>query len=137
MSEAKHTRGRLQATPWGNSDCSGWDLTINAHLLPLSDASSATEDEAEANARRLVACWNACDGIATDALETEGNAALGWSRTASKLIRAATRSDELLEALQSIAECCNEDHAARDYASRQTEIRGIARAALAKVGSTA
>ena len=39
---------------------------------------------------------------------------------------------ELLEALQSIAECCNEDQTARDYASRQTEIRGIARAAIAK-----
>ena len=39
---------------------------------------------------------------------------------------------ELLEALQSIADCCDEDHAARDYASRQTEIRGIARAAIAK-----
>ena len=26
-------------------------------------------EEAEANARRLVACWNACEGMATDALE--------------------------------------------------------------------
>ena len=26
-------------------------------------------EEAEANARRLVACWNACEGIATDELE--------------------------------------------------------------------
>jgi len=39
---------------------------------------------------------------------------------------------ELLEALQSIVECCEESNSARDYASRQTEIRGIARAALAK-----
>ena len=38
----------------------------------------------------------------------------------------------LLAALQSIEECCNEDRAARDYTSRQTEIRGIARAAIAK-----
>lgn len=36
----------------------------------------------------------------------------------------------LREVLQSIADCCDEDHAARDYCSRQTEIRGIARAAL-------
>ena len=41
--------------------------------------------------------------------------------------------DALLEALRSIADCCDEEHAARDYASRQTEIRGIARAAIAKV----
>lgn len=53
----------------------------------------------EANARRLVACWNACDGISTESLESEGNAALGWARTASKLIHATTQRDELLAAL--------------------------------------
>lgn len=42
----------------------------------------------------------------------------------------------LLEALQSIVECCEEDRAARDYASRQTEIRGIARAAIKKAEAT-
>lgn len=43
--------------------------------------------------------------------------------------------DRMRDALQSIADCCDEDHCARDYASRQTEIRGIARAALAQEGS--
>ena len=43
-----------------------------------------------------------------------------------------TQRNQLLEALRSIADCCDEEHAARDYASRQAEIRGIARAAIAK-----
>ena len=30
---------------------------------------STSKEEAEANARRLVACWNACEGMATDVLE--------------------------------------------------------------------
>jgi len=39
---------------------------------------------------------------------------------------------DLLEALQSILDMCNEDSHARDYASRQTEIRGTAIVALRK-----
>ena len=53
----------------------------------------------------------------------------GVAKANSRLIAAAP---DLLEALRSIADCCDEEHAARDYASRQAEIRGIARAAIAK-----
>lgn len=49
-----------------------------------------------------------------------------------QLRTAQAERDALREALQSIVDCCDEDHAARDYASRQTEIRGIARAAHAQ-----
>lgn len=47
--------------------------------------------------------------------------------------RVTAQRDALLEALKSIADCCDEEHAARDYASRQTEIRSIARLAIAAV----
>jgi hypothetical protein len=50
-----------------------------------------------------------------------------------RLEKIRAQRDLLLEALQSIADCCDEEHAARDYASRQTEIRGIARAAIKSV----
>ena len=45
-------------------------------------------------------------------------------------LRLKEQRDALLEAMQSIADCCDEEHSARDYAPRQTEIRGIARAAI-------
>lgn len=54
-------------------------------------------------------------------------------REHAEMQRKAAAYDTLLEALKSIAECCDENHAGRDYASRQTEIRGIARAAIKAV----
>ena len=53
-------------------------------------------------------------------------------KAAAELRRLHEVNQELLAALESIAECCDENRAARDYLSRQTEIRGIARAAIAK-----
>jgi hypothetical protein len=65
--------------------------------------------------------------------ELEMNCHAGTQQcAAAELRRLHAMNGELLEALQSIADCCDEDHAARDYASRQTEIRGIARAAIAR-----
>lgn len=56
------------------------------------------------HARRLVACWNACEGISTDAIETEGSAVMGWARAASKLLRLRSGHDELQESHQAIKE---------------------------------
>ena len=63
------------------------------------------------------------------------NDALGvhLSERMNDLTRVEAQRDALLEAMQSIADCCDEEHAARDYTSRQTEIRGIARAAIKAV----
>jgi uncharacterized Zn finger protein len=62
------------------------------------------QDITEANARRLAACWNACEGLSTESLETESSAVMGWTRTASKLIAATTQRDELLAALRATDE---------------------------------
>ena len=58
------------------------------------------------------------------------------AKAAAEMRRLHESNQELLAALQSINECCDEDHASRDYASRQTEIRGIARAAINKAERT-
>jgi len=55
-----------------------------------------------------VTCWNACEGIDTDTLETTGGAAVGWARTASKLLHATTQRDELLAALKRLVEIDDE-----------------------------
>ena len=53
-------------------------------------------------------------------------------QAAAELRRLHAVNQALLEALQSILDMCNEDSHARDYASRETEIRGTAIVALRK-----
>ena len=55
-----------------------------------------------------------------------------FANDAAHIIRCVNAHDALVEALQSILDMCNEDSHARDYASRQTEIRGTAIVALRK-----
>lgn len=60
-----HTVGRLKASP-------------GTHVLDDAGRSIAqvnygrNKEQWEANARRLVACWNACEGLETEALEKHG-----------------------------------------------------------------
>ena len=92
MSE-QHTQGRLHVA--------GQDkVQIRSDKHQIAKAWSFAGKTGQENARRLVACWNACEGISTDELETTGGAAVGWTRTASKLIHATTQRDELLAALK-------------------------------------
>lgn len=53
-----------------------------------------------ANARRLVACWNACEGLSTEALEIDGNLANGWRLASYAMRDAIAQRDELLAALR-------------------------------------
>lgn len=58
-------------------------------------------DEMCANARRIVACVNACRGLPTDELEQKGLvAAVG-----TQLLEADQQRNELLTALEALAEC--------------------------------
>ena len=60
-------------------------------------------EEAEANARRLVACWNACEGIATD--ELEDVARTGWMLGPREdVAKIAEQRDKLRDALKSCIE---------------------------------
>ncbi len=62
----EHTEGRLKY--WSCESTGGCP-----QILALDDgervAHVSLRRECEADARRLVACWNACEGISTEALE--------------------------------------------------------------------
>lgn len=55
--------------------------------------------EARANARRLVACWNACEGLSTENLETNVPIKQGLDGLNQLLRSAEQQRDELLAAI--------------------------------------
>ena len=63
---AQHTPGRLRYD---------YEPGYCGELLAPNDTSicSFCDEPSEANARRLVAAWNACEGISTEALEAYGD----------------------------------------------------------------
>jgi hypothetical protein len=120
-----HTQGKLKAN--------GSERSLATWLEAESGKRVATMKQGETDwgdACRLAACWNACEGISTDALETEGSAVMGWVRTSSKLIAATTQRDELLEALKSAIKTAEfERHPLREWHT-------LAKAAIAKAEGT-
>lgn len=82
MTSHKHTSGRISTDPEhvaiydrrGKTMVRAWTNDPAPHLYPRflrltlrRQAEVATE--ADANTRRLVACWNACLGVSTEDLE--------------------------------------------------------------------
>ena len=90
---AKHTAGRVRVQhPYAGDR--GWEVAFEPGLEQLC------QDISEANARRLVACWNACEGISTEALE--GDDAPRKLREDRDLLLA--QRDELLAQLKKVRE---------------------------------
>lgn len=136
----KHTPG-----PW--SERNGRIFQADRPNLTIANIARAFDgDYSSTNARRIVACVNACEGISTDAIETDGSAVMGWVRAASKLLRLRSEHDELQESHQAIKEQRDEllaalravdvlfGHLAKD--STQKTWIDNARAAIAKVEGT-
>lgn len=99
---AQHTHGQLRVTHnnWEASTLHCDGIAV-ARVLIESDVDEQTQQHCEsvkeANARRLAACWNACDGISTERLERHG-----LPDFAQKISDLMAQRDELLEALQSL-----------------------------------
>ena len=98
MSEQNHTPEPWSIDRFGGINAGEELLLLGGIRTPMT--AGQRMDEGKANARRIVACVNACAGISTDALEAEGSAVMGWNRAARKLINATKQRDELLSALE-------------------------------------
>ena len=119
---AQHTQARLKFCETTAVMCIAGKGPFNSLKImsPWVEGVWEGDQEAEANMRRLVACWNACQGITTEDL--------GWiSQTGGMLgpredvARIAAQRDELLEALREIS-----------IAENRRRMAEIARAAIAK-----
>lgn len=64
---SKHTK-----EPWRTDAPSGFPGDVMAGKEMIARTTITDQSNAKANARRIVACVNACDGIPTDELERKG-----------------------------------------------------------------
>jgi hypothetical protein len=85
MTRAKHTRGRLFAsvlrTHGADRKMDGCDIgSDDGTNVALAFYRDIEHDRGEtiANARRLAAAWNACDGVPIEVLEANASGGLPW-----------------------------------------------------------
>lgn len=126
----EHTKGKLHVGEMHNQS-----IDINHSHGDVKGAISLTIakvtarpswiGESEANARRLVACWNACEEISTESLE------LGIIDEITDILKAYAADRDRLQALNAELVAALEI-IARGDADRGLQMRDIARAALAK-----
>ncbi len=122
----QHTQGRLIAR--------GFSIYAAEGRTPVADTclTASVPDNDEANARRLVACWNACAGIPTKALEDAGTIAVEVEdEMQAELLAAWQQRDELLAALEVMLRDYTAVHDIGDVEMQPAIYQ--ARAAIAKV----
>ena len=121
----------------------GYSIYADDGKTPVADTclTNSVPDNDEANARRLVACWNACEGISTHALEV----VVGMGASVGDKIAALETSerelmdqrDELLAALNGLLayfESGNSVPVSQATIKANSAEVLAARAAIAKVG---
>lgn len=120
MSENKHTPEpwRIELVNHALGDTGDYEGVVEIRAgdakRPMIEIWSDS-DEAEANARRIVACVNACAGSQTDALEEMQRRGLTFGQLAFLHARLQQQRDELLAALEKAREemsCANFNSAA-------------------------
>lgn len=118
----KHTPGPMtQGTTNAGKTCV-WLGGATEPQHEMGPDASWIDCNTAANARRIAACWNACEGIPTEALEAD---VPGIFRQINRQEELEAQRDDLLTALQLILSA--------DYRGYGIDyIKGCARAAIAK-----
>lgn len=97
---SKHTQARLTYRPhW--SGMGGFELCFDPKGVAMAETPNWGTDEIEADTRRLVACWNACEGYETETLETVNLIESAYAAEGREFELTRQR-DELLQALTRI-----------------------------------
>lgn len=93
---SKHTK-----EPWRTDAPSGFPGDVMAGKEMIARTTITEQSNAKANARRIVACVNACAGISTEVLEQGIDAVFGLAHDMRQERNALVRQrDELLTALE-------------------------------------
>ena len=141
---SEHTKGPLEFSSAGFGSKSG--ITVDEYFIrrPEDDVAVAadvidpeTGAPSESNARRLVACWNACQNIATEAIES-GSLDL-FQLQLDRMVLTQQR-DELLKTLERISRphdcgcvpCTGSCTSQEALQITVDEIRNLAKATIAK-----
>lgn len=97
---ATHTQGRITVRENGEANSYAILDDKGQWLLSLLHNGQQLTDTQRENLRRLVACWNACEGISTVRLERTVNNLHGRASASDKLDELHAQRDELLAALK-------------------------------------
>lgn len=123
---SEHTKGKLIAQTY---DDGSFELAIDgagyaggALVIASRNKHTGRPMEMKANARRLVACWNYCDGLDTDGMETAAKIDRPIKRyideAYAKELDLLAQRDELLAALK---DCTTEEGPDQDALNRARE----------------
>jgi len=127
---AKHTTGKVEAVEFGIWELDTKDQPDRKQTTYVGSTFPAARDAAVnlANARRLVACWNACEvaGLSTEVLEDTANnpdgEAMSYKQECDALL-AALRRIASLEPLPELSAASHDD---------VTRLASVAKAAIAQ-----
>lgn len=128
----KHTSGPLVSPHEGDPVQIGSTSGRFVAMALGCNETIATEEDYE-NARRLRACWNACDGIDTELLEDMGTGT--FVRARDHAYEDRKLCDALLETLRSIAEYQGNFNSVEDGGAMLSRIEAKASAAINQVQS--